>query len=91
MTNDTQTAEIVRARRERLIKFHLDYIAELREAAPTWVDLADDMSETLFDPAACELLAETAPDDGYLRGYWTGRGVALRELQALTQRETATS
>tara|TARA_B100001250_G_scaffold23595_1_gene19786 strand:+ start:229 stop:501 length:273 start_codon:yes stop_codon:yes gene_type:complete len=88
MTNETNTADIARARRERLTRYHLDYLSELREAAPNWCDIAEDSHDTVYSPEACELLAETAPDGGYLQGFWLGRAVALREIQALTQRES---
>jgi hypothetical protein len=74
------------ARRERLLKFHTAYLAEAREAAPTWLDAMDEMHEVIHDPQACELLAESAPDDGYLRGYWMGRAAALHSISALTAR-----
>lgn len=84
MTNTTP--DIALARRERLLKFHRNYLAELAEAAPTWVDMAEDMHETVYSAEACELLAETAPDDSYMRGYWLGRAAALHAVAALTER-----
>jgi len=85
MTNDMtheqiQTAAI--ARRERLLRFHLERLKELQEAAPTWVEAADECDP--FDPQACELLAETSPDDSYLRGYYFGKAAILHEIQGLT-------
>lgn len=80
MTNTEPTDESVAtilARRERLRQFHEGYLVEVREAAATWLDAAEDMHEVEFSPAACERLAETAPDDSYLRGYWLGRAQAL--------------
>lgn len=79
-----QTA--ARERRARLLKFHMTYLAEVRETAPTWLDAMDDMHVVIHDPQACELLAETAPDYGYLRGFWMGRAAALLSLSALTAR-----
>ncbi len=91
MTNETNNAEIARARRERLARHHIECLAEMREAAPSWCDIAEDAHDTVYSPEACEILAETSPDHGYLRGFWLGRAVALREIQALTHRETATT
>lgn len=90
MMTTTMTPEqiqaAVRERRARLMKFHVSYLAEIREAAATWLDTAEDMHEVEFSPAACELLAETAPDDSYLRGYWLGRAQSLHRIAALTER-----
>lgn len=58
----TMTPEQIQAaaleRRARLLKFHTAYLAEVREAAPTWVDMSEDMHEVVHDARACELLAE---------------------------------
>ncbi len=83
MTTDQKMAF---ERTARLMKSHQDYLSEVREVAPTWCDIADDLPDTAFSPAACELLAESAPDDGYLRGFWLGRAIALREIALLTGR-----
>ncbi len=93
MMTNTMTPEQFKAaalaRRERLLKFHTAYLEEVREAASTWLDAVDDMHEVVHDPKACELLAETAPDDGYLRGYWLGRAAALHSISALTERDVS--
>ena len=92
MMTCTMTPEQLNAaaleRRARLLAFHNDYVSELREAAPTWVDAMDECMAAIFDPKACELLAETSPDDGYLRGYFFGKAAVLHEIQALTERST---
>jgi hypothetical protein len=85
MTSDMTHEQIqaaARERRARLLKFHVAYLAEVREAAPTWLDAVDATHEVIYDPQACELLAESAPDDGYLRGYWMGRAAALHSISS---------
>lgn len=90
MMTNTMTPEQLKAaalaRRARLLQFHTDYLAELREAAPAWVNAMDECMAVPFDPKACELLAETSPDDGYLRGYFFGQAAVLHRIQALTER-----
>lgn len=84
---DTNTEDqLAAARSQRLHAAHQAYLSEVREVAPTWLDVADDMSETVYSVQACELLAETAPDDAYLRGYFYGRAQLLRELAHITGR-----
>lgn len=87
MTPD-QIQTAARERRARLLKFHTSYLAEVREAAPTWLDAMDEMHEVIHDPRTCEMLADTAPDDGYLRGYWMGRAAALLSISAVTERNS---
>jgi hypothetical protein len=86
MTTTTTEAQLAVARSQRLHESHQAYLSEVRELAPTWLDVSEDMHETVHSVQACELLAESAPDDGYLRGFWYGRAQALRELAALTGR-----
>lgn len=88
MTETTTEDQLAAARSQRLHESHQSYLSEVREVAPTWLDVADDMSETVHSVRACELLAETAPDDAYLRGYWYGRAQLLRELAHITGRTT---
>jgi hypothetical protein len=89
MTNSMTPEQLQTAaleRRERLLKFHVAYLAEIREVAGAWLDSAEEMHEVEFSPVACEALAETAPDDSYLRGYWLGRAQSLHRIAALTER-----
>lgn len=85
-TTTTTEAQEAAARSQRLHEAHQAYLADVRQVAPTWLDVADDMSETVHSVRACELLAETAPDDAYLRGFWYGRAQLLRELAHITGR-----
>lgn len=86
--NAEEQKAAARARGERLMRWHQAYLADLREAgADAYLDAADDTHEVLYSVSACELLAETSPDDGYLRGYFYGRGQLLRELAVLTERD----
>jgi hypothetical protein len=84
MDDDAQRAA-ARARSERLMRSHQDYVNEAREFAPTWLAISDDTNETLWSPEACELLADTAPHE-YWTAFWLGRAVALREIQLMTGR-----
>ncbi|PHM20678.1 MAG: hypothetical protein CK604_07140 [Curvibacter sp. PD_MW3] len=84
MTDDEQLAA-ARARSERLFREHQDYVDEARAMAPTWSQFADESTEALFDPAVCELLADTAPL-AHLKSFYQGKASVLREIQALTGR-----
>lgn len=52
---------------------------------PGWSLEAEDNTEALFSARECERLAASAPTP-YLAGFWFGRSLAYREIQALTKR-----
>lgn len=52
---------------------------------PGWSLEAEDNTEAPFSAHECERLAASAPTP-YLAGFWFGRSLAYREIQALTKR-----